>query len=71
MKNDYLLAALEPFAKFADAWDANPIKGISTDPLYSIHSGDKQGVINLRDCYTARDAIAKAKAGLTAGPTVK
>jgi hypothetical protein len=35
-----LEAALKPFADFADAFDAMPIKGLSPDEVYSIHGGE-------------------------------
>jgi hypothetical protein len=51
-----LSAALEPFADFADKWNANPMRGLD-DELYSIHNGDIGASFRLSDCKKARAAL--------------
>ena len=46
--------ALEPFARFADAWDQQPLRGL-TDQLYTIHGGTEyEASLRLSDCVAAR-----------------
>jgi len=39
--------ALEPFARFAVAWDAHPIKGVDENHIYGIHGGEDFGGASL------------------------
>lgn len=39
-QRDALVEALKPFARFADAFEAAPIRGLDPIEIYSIHGGD-------------------------------
>ena len=53
-----LEAALRPFAKFAEAFDAKPIARLD-DEFYAIHTGTQwEASLRLSDCRAARAALA-------------
>ena len=61
-----LRAALEPFARFAEKWDAKPLSGMHDD-VYGIHGGDDGlggdgASLRLSDCRKARCALASSPA---------
>ncbi len=59
--NDALVEALEPFAAFADAFEAKPLSGLD-DVIYKIHAGTEwEASIRRSDCNKARAAIKTAK----------
>lgn len=56
-----LREALEPFARFADAWDAQPLGGVA-DQVYTIHAGTiYEASLRLSDCRAARQALAPTR----------
>ena len=59
---DDLAERLKPFAEFARAFDAKPIRGLD-DRLYGIHTGTEwEGELKLSDCRAARAALARTEA---------
>lgn len=55
--SEQLLAALEPFAHFANQWEAQPL-GRYDDEIYSIHTGTEwEASIRLSDLQKARDVL--------------
>jgi hypothetical protein len=48
--------ALAPFARFAEQWNRNPLRGID-DVLYAIHAGADRAEIRLSDCRRALAAL--------------
>jgi hypothetical protein len=57
-----LRSALEPFGKFADAFDRMPLRQIS-DRLYNIHSGTEYEChLSLSDCRKAREVLQDREA---------
>jgi len=48
---------LEPFATFAEKWNAKPIRGMDEAELYTIHGGDDKGVFSLHDCQAALEFL--------------
>jgi len=56
-KNARLRAALKPFADFAKAFDAAPLRGIA-DEVYGIHMGTQwESSLRLSDCRAALKAL--------------
>jgi hypothetical protein len=62
--NEELVAALEPFARFYDAWEKMPINNMD-DEMYAIHGGDSVpphgASIRRSQCQQARAAIQRHK----------
>lgn len=60
--NTQLREALEPFAKFAEAWDKQPLRGIA-DEFFGIHTGTAwEANLSLQDCRIARAALGRGDA---------
>src|SRR5262245_11996728 len=58
-----LREALEPFAKFAEAFDAQPIRGLH-DEMYNIHTGTQwEASLRLSDCRRASHVLRPAPPG--------
>jgi hypothetical protein len=61
-----LLRALAPFAKFAEQWARQPMRGIGDD-FYTIHGGTEwEATLRLSDMRAAAEAVANAQAATRA-----
>lgn len=58
--------ALGPFAAFARAFSAKPIRGLH-DEVYAIHAGEHRGVLRLSDCQRAAQLLGTIEAVPDAG----